>query len=292
MKAATSKMKKTPLATRFTKQLIRVNDQICFAALQQWDSAKRLETLAKDRPKDFSIDIFRGNPYAKSIHRRAEELPELSRDAQAVALQTGIVASVEYVLAYMQDVQDLRKSLVVETEEPIQEGAEEEQLRRKVGRWQGKSPNSNYFRTLGYFRHLRNHYAHVNEKPIQVFQTYIRSYGTPLNTFWDNGVTNLHGVDFKSLATTDLTPELSFGIVNLLRICLHHVDDMIADSVSLADKVRWIIVQIWLEPRNRQMPYARLVSKVTARLTMDWGYDGDAVRIEKAIETVLADLKA
>lgn len=57
-------MRKTPLATRFTKKLIRVNDQICFAALQQWDSAKRLETLAKDRPQAFSTDVLQDNPYA------------------------------------------------------------------------------------------------------------------------------------------------------------------------------------------------------------------------------------
>lgn len=285
-------MQKTPLATRFTKQLIRVNDQICFAALQQWDSAKRLDTLAKDCPKAFSTDVFQDNPYAKSIYRRVKELPELSRDAQAVALQAGVVASVEYVLAYMQDVQDLREGLVVETGEPFHEDAEEEQLRRKIERWQGKSPTSNYFRTLGYFRHLRNHYAHVNEKPIQAFQAYIRSYGAPLNTFWDNGVTDLHGVDFKSLATTDLTPELAFGIMNLLRVCLRYVDDMIADSVSLADIVRWIVMRIWSERRNRQVPRARLVSKVTAQLKMDWGREPDTIQIEKAIETVLADLKA
>ncbi|WP_125182797.1 hypothetical protein [Minwuia thermotolerans] len=268
-----------------------MNDQICFAALQQWDSANRLETLAKDRPKAFSTEVFEDNPYAKSIYRRAMDLPELSRDAQAMALQTGVVASVEYVLAYMQDVQDLREVLVGETGEPIHEDAKEEQLRQKIERWRGKPPTSNYFRTLGYFRHLRNHYAHVNEKPTQAFQTYIRSYGTPLNTFWDNSVTDLHGVDFKSLAMTDLTPELAFGIMNLLRVCLRHVDDMVADTVSLADTVRCIVMQIRLEPRNRELPRARLVSKVTARLKMDWGREGDAIQIEKAIETVLADLK-
>jgi hypothetical protein len=222
----------------------------------------------------------------------AKELPELSRDAQAVALQTGVVASVEYVLAYMQDVQTLREDLVAETGEPIHEDAEEEQLRRKIERWRGHPPNSNYFRTLGYFRHLRNHYAHVNEKPTQAFQTYIRSYGTPLNTFWDNGVTDLHGVDFKFLATTDLTPELAFGIMNLLRVCLRHVDEMVSDSVSLADAVRWLVMQIELEPRNRQLPRARLVSKVTARLRISWGRGDNKVQVEEAMEKVLADLKA
>ncbi|MBD3625685.1 MAG: hypothetical protein HUJ24_09980 [Rhodobacteraceae bacterium] len=292
MTDAANKMKKTPLGTRFTRQLIRVNDQICFAALQQWDSAKRLEALAKEHPTAFSTEVFEDNPYANSIYRRVKELPELSRDAQAVALQAGVVASVEYVLAYMQDVQDLREGLVAETEEPIHEDAEEEQLRQKIERWRGKPPTGNYFRTLGYFRHLRNHYAHVNEKPTQAFQTYIRSYGTPLNTFWDNGVTALHGVDFKSLATTDLTPDLAFGIMNLLRVCLRHVDDMVTDTLSLADIVRCTVMQIRLKPHNRDLPRARLVSKVTTRLKMDWGREGALIQVEKAIEAVLSDLKA
>ena len=47
-----------------------------------------------------------------------------------------------------------------------------------------------------------------------------------------------------------------------------------------------------MEPRNRQLPRARLVSKVVARLKMNWGREGDASQIERAIETVLADLKA
>ena len=285
-------MRKTPLAARFTKQLIRVNDQICFAALQQWDSAKRLEAFAKDIPEVFSTEIFDSNPYAKSIHRRAQELPGLSRDAQAVALQAGVVASVEHVLAYIQDVQDLREELIPETGEPIHEDADEEQLRRKIERWQGNPPAINYFRTLGYFRYLRNHYAHVNDKPTHAFQTYVRSYGTPLNAFWDNGVTNLHGLEFKSLVTTDLTPELGFGIMNLLRVCLRQIDEMVAESVSLSDTVRWTVMQIQLERNNRYLARPRLVSKVTMRVKMDWGLERDAFQIEETIENVLSELEA
>ncbi|PYG29992.1 hypothetical protein [Pelagimonas varians] len=284
-------MRKTPLAARFTKQLIRVNDQICFAALQQWDSAKRLETFAKDHPEIFSTEIFDNNPYAKAIHRRAQELPALSRDAQIVALQTGVVASVEHVLAYIQDVQDLRQDLVAEKGETIREDADEEQLRRKIERWQSKPPAINYFRTLGYFRYLRNHYAHVNDKPTHAFETYVRSYGTPLNSFWDNGVTGLHGVEFKSLPTTDLTPELGFGIMNLLRVCLRQIDEMVAESLSLSDTVRWAVMQIRLERNNQDLTRPRLVSKVTTRVKMDWGLECDAFQIEDAVEKVLTDLE-
>lgn len=80
--------------------------------------------------------------------------------------------------------------------------------------------------------------------------------------------------------------------MNLLRVCLRHVDEMVADSVSLADTVRWIVTKIQSDPRNRQLPRARLVSKVTARLNMDWGHEGNTLQVEKVMDAVLTDLKA
>lgn len=286
MTKVANKMRKTPLASRFIKQINRVNDQICFSALQQWDSKIRLDTIAKDHADAFSTEVFKNNPYAKRIHRRVTELPELSHDAQAVALQTGVVASVEHVLAYMQEAQDFREGLVAETGAPIREDAEEEQLRQKIELWRGAPPASSYFRTLGCFRHLRNHYAHVNEKPTQAFLSYIKSYGAPLNTFWGKRVIDIHGVDFKSLPTTALTPELAFGMMNLLRVCLSEVDQMIADSLPNADKVKWIVMEIRLKPGNRDLERARLVRKVITRLKIDWGQEVDESQVERAIEGI------
>lgn len=281
-------MRKTPLASRFTQQLIRVNDQICFAALQQWDFARCLEPLVASRPNEFSTDVFPANPYAEAIYRRVSELADLSGDAEVIALQMGVVASVEHLLAYMEEVQTFREGLIADDGEAIRDDAEEEQLRLKITRWRGSQPNSQYFRTLGYFRHLRNHYAHVNPKPVSAFATYIRSYGTPLNSFWNNGVTDVHGVDFQTLASSRLTPELSFGVMNLLRVCLRHVDEMVAETLTLTEAVRWIVHQVQNVPRNRMMDARRLESKVTARLKMEWNLEVDASKVQQAIHAALA----
>lgn len=280
-------MKKTPLASRFTQQLNRVNDQICFAALQQWDFARRLEPLVASRPREFSTEVFPTNPYAESIYRRVSELAELSGDAEVIALQMGVVASVEHILAYMEEVQTFRKNLIADDSEAIRDDAEEEQLRLKIIRWRGSEPTSQYFRTLGYFRHLRNHYAHVNSTPISAFATYIRSYGTPLNSFWNNGVTNIHGVDFRTLGGSKLTPELAIGVMNLLRVCLWHVDEIVAETLTLADAVRWIVQQIHGMPRNRTISGTRLESKVTLRLKMEWNLEAGASTIRQAINAAL-----
>lgn len=72
-------MKRTPLGSRFTKQLIRVNDQVCFAALQQWEFTQHLDLLASASPKEFTTAAFTTNPFAKNIYRRLSLPPPVPR---------------------------------------------------------------------------------------------------------------------------------------------------------------------------------------------------------------------
>jgi hypothetical protein len=282
-------VKKTPLGGRFIKQLIRVNDQVCFAALQQWEFSQHLNSLTENSPKAFTTDVFPSNPFAKANYRKVGELPDFSKGAEEIALQMGIIAAVEYVLAYMEEVQVLREGLVADHAEPIRENAEEEQLRLKISRWRGISPTAGYFWTLGYFRLLRNHYAHVNDTLTSAFKTYVRSHGTPLNSFWDNGVTDVHGIEFRALASTSLTPELAFGVMNVLRVCVQHIDEMVAETMSLADAVQWIVLQIWTAPGTRQLHVDRLSLKVAARLRIEWNIETPLSTVVRQVEGVIAE---
>jgi hypothetical protein len=123
---------------------------------------------------------------------------------------------------------------------------------------------------------LRNHYAHLNDEPHPAFKTHIKSYGSPVSKFWDNDVTNLQGIDFRTLAAIDLTPHLTFGIMNLLRICIQHVDEMVAQTLSPVDAVRWIIRQIMTNPGNRGLTVEHLSRKVAERLRMEWNIEEPA----------------
>lgn len=281
-------MKKTPIGGRFTKQLIRVNDQVCFAALQQWEFNRQLKTLVDNSPNEFTTDVFDKNPFANAIYRRLGELLEFAKGAEEIALQMGIIAAVEYVLSHLEEVQALREGLVPEGEESIKDDAEEEQLRLKISRWRGGPPTSGYFRTLGYFRLLRNNYAHVHETPTSAFTTYIRSYGTPLNTFWDNGVTDIHGINFRTLAETILTPDLAFGVMNLLRVCVQHIDGMVAETLSSDDVVRWLVLKIREAPKDRHLPVDRLSSKVAVRLRMEWNIELPLPMVVRQVEDVIS----
>lgn len=279
-------MKKTPLGNRFNKQLIRVNDQVCFAALQQWEFSQHIGPLVSENSKEFTTTVFPANPFAKKIYRKLGELPDFAKDAEEVALQMGIIAAVEYVLAYIEEVQQLREELLIDIGDPITHDAEEEQLRLKITRWQDNAPIPWHFRTVGYFRLLRNHYAHVNEEPSSAFNTYTRSYGTPLNGFWNNGVTDIHGIDFATLGVTVITPDLAFGVMNLLRICVQHIDAMVADTVTSADIVKWMVSRS--PPRDRQLTTDRLSSKLAARLRMDWNIEEALPTVERHVEDAIA----
>jgi hypothetical protein len=284
----TTAMKRTPVSARFTRQLIKVNDQVCFSALRQWEFEQRLTPLVINRPTDFTPEVFEENPFSASIYRKIGDLPTFSKEAEQVALQMGVIASVEHSLAYLEEVQTFRQSLIKTEGDEIKHDAEEEQLRLKIERWSGKSPVSGHFRTVGYLRLLRNHYAHVNDVPHPSFKTYIRSYGTPLNKFWKNGVTDLHGIDFKTLETVNLTPDLTFGIMNVLRVSLRHIDEAVADTLVLADAVRFILDDIFKSTRNRQLRIDRILSKAKTRLSMGWNIDASLLVVTKEVENILA----
>ena len=276
--------KKTPLSTRFTRQIIRVNDQICFAAFQQWQFLQILDPIASTQPTDFTTGVFPDNPYSETIHRRMSDLPKFSLDAEQVALQMGVIAAVEYVLAYIEEVQELRETLYPPEQPFIRDDAEEEQLRRKLVSWNSKQPRIEYFRTLGCFRLLRNHYAHVNEEPNTAFTSYARLHGTQLNSFWDNGITDVKAIDFKMLPSMQLTPKIAFGIMNLLRICIQHIDSMVADTVSTSKAIVWVIER---DPKVVNLKIAKRMSKISTRLRMEWNIHLSPPAAEELIEIAL-----
>jgi hypothetical protein len=270
------------------RQLIKVNDQVCFAALRQWEFEQTLAPLLVNRPGEFTAAVFEANPFAENIFRRIDELPAFSQEAEQVALRMGVIASVEHSLAYIEDVQTFRQALVNSQGDDIRDDADEEQLRLKIERWSGKLPPSGYFRTLGYLRLLRNHYAHVNDSPHPAFKTYVRSHGTPLNKFWNNGVTNVHGIDFRTLATITLTPDLAFGIMNVLRVSLRHIDDLVSDTLTLTDAVRFVRDIIYQSPRSQGLRTDRIASKIRARLRSDWNIEVNRAAITNEIENIIA----
>ena len=124
-------MQKTPVAARFLQRLVAAGDLICFSAFRQWEFDRTLASLASRRPNEFTPAVFTANPLSKKINRRMVELPSFSSDAEQIALRMSVIASVEHVLAYLDEVQTFRALLSPTEADQLTHDAEEEQLRLK-----------------------------------------------------------------------------------------------------------------------------------------------------------------
>lgn len=275
--------KKTPIGARYVQRVNEVNDQLCFAALQQWELERRLAEVIAIRSSDYTHQIFPDNPFAMRIHRQMQDLPRFVNGTKQIALRMGVIAAVEHFLAYLEDVQLFRSKLRPSAVDTILDDAEEEQLRKKIKAWAGSSPPPEYFLTFGYLRLLRNHYAHVNDAPHTSLDTYIRTKGTILNRFWKKRGTALQQLDFKTVATSPLTPEIAFEIINVLRISLVEVDRMVAETCGLQEIVLNVLQDKKQKRLNPQIPRERLSSKVRGRISSDWGWDVSLSEVTRAI---------
>ena len=285
--AAISTLKRTPISSRFTKQLIDVNDQLCFSALRQHEFEQMLAPILLAHASDFTTSVFPSDPFAKTIYRKIGDLPCFSHESGQIELRMGVIASAEFALAYLEEAQTFRQSLLQTEHDGVKNDAEEEQLRLKLHHWSSGAPVSGFFRTLGYLRLLRNHYAHVNDEPDPAFENYARSHGTPLNKFWAARPTDVHGIDFKSPGFQRLTPDLMFGIMNVLRVSLQHIDAMVADTLSLFDCVRYCVEDVLRSKNGQQLSVARVTSKVRMRLRMDWNIEASAADLLPLVEQAI-----
>lgn len=161
------------------------------------------------QPSQYTTDVFKANPYAQRIYRPLHDLPSFLNGNEQVALRMSVIAGVEHCLAYLQDIQLFRGSLISSPQDAIKDDAEEEQLRRKIEGWAGRVPQPGHFRTLTYLRLLRNHYAHANDILHSAFKSFIRANGTILNRFWANGITDVGELDFKTAANSPLSFHLA-----------------------------------------------------------------------------------
>jgi hypothetical protein len=277
-------MLKTPVTSRFLQRLIDVGDQICFSALRQWEFDRTLAGAAAQRPSDFTPSVFASNPFSNRIYRKMGDLPQFSAEAEQVALKMGVIASVEHVLACLDEMQTFRAALAPTSADAIRDDAEEEQLRAKIEAWSGKNPTAAYFRTIGMFRLLRNHYAHLNDKPHPALKTFVASYATPLNRFWAKAPTQLHGLDFRTIATVPLTFELAIAVVNLLRVSVIHIDEMLSATLAFDDVVAWLLSEVLKHPRSKSLAVDRLTSKVRLRMKMDFANTGTAASIGPVVQ--------
>src|SRR5690349_5200579 len=121
-------MEKTPIRTKFVKQLVRVNDQLCFAALARHEFGRSLGELVCAFPEKFTTEAFADNPYAKRLYRQMAEMPAFAMKSEQTELQMGVIAGAEYALAYAEEIEAFHALVKPSDADLIHLDAPEDQL--------------------------------------------------------------------------------------------------------------------------------------------------------------------
>lgn len=264
-------MEKTPIRSKFVKRLVRINDQLCFGALGRHELGITLAGLAKSAPDDFTTTVFPTNPFAHRIYRKMKDIPALAAGSAQIGFQMAIVAGVEHALAYVEEIEDFRALVCPSPADTIGLKAAEDQLYAKMTAWTGAPPIVGPYRTLGYLRLLRNHYAHVNDMPTQAFASYLATHSHHLQQFWTNGITDLGKLKFRTLPNGPLTPENAFAVMNLLRVMIEKIDREFIATLVLGDIVDVVTAEVFARVGPNDRLPEPLTRKVTAALDMGYG---------------------
>jgi ribulose bisphosphate carboxylase small subunit len=200
-----------------------------------------------------------------------------------------VVVGYEHVSAYLEDVQNFRARIKPTPEDYIREEASEDQVFTKLVEWLPQPPNNNYFRTIGYFRHMRNSFAHGHEAPSKEFAAFAAKHSHALNKFWDNGVTELYGLNFKNAPAKMLSADTAFAIMNLFRICLKEVDSMFASTISLDNIIGSVVDEIIARRPDLKSHPSKIVSKARSVVRMNYGESFPVSTVMQIVTSLLSD---
>jgi hypothetical protein len=140
-----------------------------------------------------------------------------------------VIVGYEHLAAYLEEAQAFRATRKPSPEDSNYEDAPEDQIFNKLTKWLPQSPPKGYFTTLGYFRHMRNSFAHGHVVPSKEFSAFAANHSHSLNKFWTNGVTDL------GYATRDQLRMLFLKVVPFVNGCSRGQ----STSTARSRRARW-----------------------------------------------------
>lgn len=280
-------MDKTPIRTKFVKRLTRIDDQLCFAALARHELGATISALAGASPDAFTTSVFPANPFARRIYRKMKDLPAFATASEQIELQMGVVTGVEHALAYVEEIEDFRAAVHASPADDINVKAPEDQLLAKMSEWSNLAPVAGNYRTLGYLRLLRNHYAHVKVEPTSAFAAYLANHSHSLQRFWANGITDLGGVQFRTLPDGPLTPGKAFALMNVLRVIIEKIDQEFVATLDLDDVIGLVAAEVFDRVKGHDRNAEPLTRKVRAALREGYGEKFDTVLVRRGVDDYL-----
>lgn len=252
-------MPKTPIRNPYMNQLAAVNDQLCYYLFADREVQRRLDGIQQNKAHLPTIDVFPDNEFSPRIRVSLGELEGFSAENRNSNCGMSFAMGTEHLLSYMATVQKLRSIISPSRYDEISSEAVEEQLLKKLEKWDASSVQVEIFVMAKYLRLRRNHFIHARSELSPAFTKFIRYEAKPLHKFWIKR-TDLDGLDLLKRDVGSFTVRESFTLMKLLRVCLEDIDTTVASTLDHGDIVKHEARRLFARDKS-----SRAVTKRTVR---------------------------
>ena len=216
---------------KFKDRLAEVNDQLCYHFFASEQARPTIDPHVAASPEGFVSNTFPTNSFGPRIDIRNKFLPKFQKAATKTLGGLVLISAVEYILAYIDEIQSLRAELTPTSADALTHDKVEEQISLKLASW-GFAPHTAPTRSLTYLRLRRNHIAHVNHEPHPSLKAVTKNYGGLLSNYWAQHPTTLPGLSFTSQDFSVSTEQEAFSLLNLCRVTMEKYDTLFCSTLS------------------------------------------------------------
>lgn len=230
---------KTPILRKYESKFAQVNDQLCYFFFADWEVEKIFRKTERDNSDLLTTDVFSDNKFSPRLQIKLEKLPCFRNGAYHTLVAISIIAAVEYLLSYIDEIEIFRSNVSPSQHDEERDDKTEEQLNKKLKGWLGARPEIAIIKTIKYLRLRRNHLAHLREQMSNDLTSFIKNDAHFLNRFWGERKTNIYDFDFSKKDLATFNENEAFALLNLIIVSMKIVDEIVLSTLSLQDLVRY-----------------------------------------------------
>jgi hypothetical protein len=275
-----SSLMRTPVLLKYESKLIEVNNQLCYFLFSNVEIEAHLAQMTEGATTEFTTDLFPGNKFSKNLHVKVNALPVFRERAFHTLMGICYIASVEYMLCYIDEIEKFRASVLPTEHDSIKDEKPEIQLGEKFKRWPGKPLEKALIKTITYLRLRRNNIVHLNEKMSPDYSNLVKNDSRFLNRYWKATKANIYDFDFSKTDFSTFTDNEALALISLTRICLKVIDKEILSTINNLDIAKYEI-DCFLENKDlNRLVVARKTQKFMGVLKQKYGVSVEVTETE------------
>ena len=262
---------KSQILRKFESKLEEINDQFCYFLFSDVEISNIFLELAPDISNSFTTEVFPKNEFSNRLNVEINALSEFRNKSFHTLVSMNVIASVEYLLSFIDEIESFRSEIMFSGEPEINSNITEEQLEIKLTNWLGRKPESAIIKTIKYLRLRRNHIAHVRKDLSKEYYSLIKNDSNHLNTYWSKQSTKLNGFDFSKESCLEFDVNEVFALINLSRICMREVDATILSTIPKEAIVKYELLRFLENKKNKGLELDTQSRKLNVFLRNKYG---------------------